>query len=276
MIFTSDTMKINFNNALAYLTFDSLSELPFIRHAFSTRLGGVSTGEFNSMNMSFNRGDSDSNVTENYKRLCSAVGIEYESLVASAQDHHTVIRKVTSEDKGVGIFKPRDMDSVDGLITNEKGVTLVTYFADCTPILLVDKKNMAIGAAHAGWRGTVAQIGKIIVEKMGEEYGTDPKDVIATIGPAINKCCYEVDKPVADKFTEIEGTDSTYFVNNIGGGKYKVDLIETNKQILMSAGVELKNITLSDVCTKCNCDLVWSHRATGGKRGGMCALIELV
>lgn len=276
MIFTSNTMEINFKDALAYLTFNSLSELPFIKHAFSTRLGGVSTGEFNSLNMSFNRGDSDENVTENYKRLCRAVGIEYESLVASAQDHHTIIRKVTSKEKGIGIFRPRDMDSVDGLITNEKGVTLVTYFADCTPILLVDTKNKAIGAAHAGWRGTVAQIGRVIIEKMREEYGTDPKDIIATIGPTINKCCYEVDKPVADKFTEIKGTDPSKFVNNIGGGKYMIDLLETNRQILLSSGVQSTNITLSDVCTKCNCDLVWSHRATGGKRGGMCALLELV
>ena len=276
MIFTSNTMKINFKDALAYLTFNSLSELPFIKHAFSTRLGGVSTGEFNSLNMSFNRGDSDENVTENYRRLCGAVGIEYESLVASAQDHHTVIRKVTSKEKGIGIYKPRDMDSVDGLITNEKGVTLVTYFADCTPILLVDTKNKAIGAAHAGWRGTVAQIGRVIIEKMIDEYGTEPRDIIAAIGPTINKCCYEVDKPVADKFTEIKGTDPSKFVNDIGGGKYMIDLLEANRQILLSSGVQLTNITLSDVCTKCNCDVVWSHRATGGKRGGMCALLELV
>lgn len=276
MIFTSKNMKLNFKDALAYLTFDSLSELDYVKHAFSTRLGGVSTGEFNSMNMSFNRGDCAENVTENYKRLCSAVGIEFESLVASAQDHNTFIRKVTSADKGVGIYRPRDMESVDGLITNEKGVTLVTYFADCTPILLVDTNNKAIGAAHAGWRGTVAGIGKIIVEKMAEEFGTSPEDIIATIGPTINKCCYEVDKPVADRFMNIENTQPEKFVKNTGFGKYMIDLVETNKQILLSAGIPKKNITLSDVCTKCSSDLIWSHRATNGRRGGMCAMLELV
>lgn len=276
MIFASKNMKLNFKNALAYLTFDSLSELDYVKHAFSTRLGGVSTGEFNSMNMSFNRGDSAENVTENYKRLCSAVGIEFESLVASAQDHRTFIRKVTSADRGVGIYRPKDMESVDGLITNEKGVTLVTYFADCTPILLVDTKNKAIGAAHAGWRGTVAGIGKIIVEKMAEEFGTSPEYIIATIGPTINKCCYEVDKPVADRFMNIENTQPEKFVENTGSGKYMIDLVETNKQILISAGVPEKNITLSDVCTKCSSDLIWSHRATNGRRGGMCAMLELV
>lgn len=276
MIFTSDTMKINFKDALAYLTFNCLSDIPYIKHAFSTRLGGVSTGEFNSLNMSFNRGDSDENVTENYKRLCRAVGVEYESLVASAQDHHTFIRKVTAADRGIGIFRPRDMSSVDGMITNEKGVTLVTYFADCTPVLLVDTKNKVIGSAHSGWRGTVECIAGKIIKSMSEEYGTEAKDIIATIGPTIGKCCYEVDKPVAQRFMEIDGTDPLKFVFDIGKGKYMIDLAETNKQILISAGVNPANITVSDVCTKCNCDLVWSHRATGGKRGGMCALLELV
>lgn len=276
MIFTSDTMKINFKDALAYLTFNALSDIPYIKHAFSTRLGGVSTGEFNSLNMSFNRGDSDENVTENYKRLCRAVGVEYESLVASAQDHHTFIRKVTAADKGVGIFKPRDMSSVDGMITDEKGVTLVTYFADCTPVLLVDTRNKVIGSAHSGWRGTVECIAGKIIKRMNEEYGTEPEDIIATVGPTIGKCCYEVDKPVAQRFMEIDGTDPLKFVFDIGSGKYMIDLAETNKQILISAGVNPTNITVSDVCTKCNCDLVWSHRATGGKRGGMCALLELV
>lgn len=276
MIFTSSTMNLNIKDALAYLSFKSLDSLPCIKHAFSTRLGGVSKGEFNSMNMSFNRGDSEENVTENYKRLCSAVGIEFESLVASAQDHHTFVRRVTSKEKGIGIYKPRDLESVDALITNEKGVTLVTYFADCTPLLFVDTKNHAIGAAHAGWRGTVGRIGQKTVEKMTEEFGSDPSDIIATIGPTINKCCYEVDEPVALKFKELEGLNAERFVTPKSDGKYMIDLVETNRQILAAAGVPNENITLSDVCTRCNSNLVWSHRATGGKRGGMCALLELV
>lgn len=276
MIFTSNSMKLNINDAVGFLTFDTLSQIPYIKHAFSSRFGGVSKGEFTSMNMSFNRGDAEENVTENYKRLCKAVGIEYESLVASAQDHHTVVRRVTSAEKGIGIYKPRDMESVDALITNEKGVTLVTYFADCTPILLVDTKTRAIGAAHAGWRGTVAQIGKITVQKMTEEFGTNPQDIVATIGPTINKCCYEVDEPVALRFKALDGLDTTKFIFAKGSGKYMLDLAETNRQILVSAGVPNESITTSDVCTRCNHDIVWSHRATGGKRGGMCALIELV
>ncbi len=274
MIFNSNTMQLEFKNALAYLTFNELNKIPNIKHAFSTRLGGVSTGEFTSLNMSFNRGDSDENVTENYKRLCSALGIRYEDLVASAQDHNTTVRRVGEAQKGIGIYKPKDMLSVDGLITNEKGVALVTYFADCTPILLVDTKLNAIGACHAGWRGTVSRIAQITVEKMTAEFGTNPRDIIAAVGPAIGKCCYEVDRPVAQRFIDLELSEAV--VRDIGSGKYMVDLLSANKQILMQSGVKENSIVCSDVCTKCNCDLIWSHRATGGKRGGMCAILEIL
>ena len=126
MNFQSDTMRLNNAGSVPYLTYNSLSELKFIRHAFSTRLGGVSEGEFTSMNLAFNRGDDPARVTENYKRLCESAGFDFESLTASAQDHHTFVRAVTRENRGTGIYKPRDLESVDGLITNEKGVTLVT------------------------------------------------------------------------------------------------------------------------------------------------------
>ena len=134
MNFQSKTMRLNNAEGVPYLTYNSLSEINFITHAFSTRLGGVSEGEFTSMNMAFNRGDDIDRVTENYRRFCKSAGFEFDSLVASAQDHHTFVRAVTSKDKGIGIYKPRDMQSVDALITNEPGVTLVTYYADCTPV----------------------------------------------------------------------------------------------------------------------------------------------
>ena len=275
MIFTSNTMKLNISDALAYLTFDALEDIPFIKHAFSTRLGGVSTGEFKSLNMSFSRGDSDENVTENYKRLCAAVGVRYETLTASAQDHKTFVRRVTENERGIGIYRPKDMESVDGLITNCPEVALVTYFADCTPLLFVDERNRAIGSAHAGWRGTVGRIGAQVVRKMGEEFGTRPDDLLVTVGPAIGKCCYEVDEPVAEQFYAL-GLESDSFVFPKGGGKYMIDLLETNRQILMSAGVPSENIVKSDVCTRCSADLIWSHRATGGRRGGMCAILSIM
>ena len=276
MNFQSKTMTLNNIDTVPYLTYNSLSEINFINHAFSTRLGGVSEGEFTSMNMAFNRGDNPENVTENYKRICKSAGFDFDSLTASAQDHNTFVRAVTSENKGVGIYKPRDLQSVDALITNEKGVTLVTYYADCTPLFFVDTKQKAIGLAHAGWRGTVGRIGEKVVNKMTELYGTNPADIVAAIGPAISVCCYEVDKPCADNFYALSDLDSSRFVFPKDNGKYMIDLLETNRQILVAAGVKNENITISDICTNCNSELLWSHRATKGKRGTMSAFMCIV
>lgn len=276
MEFSSKVLTLNNSDSIPYLTYNSLSEINFINHAFSTRLGGVSTGEFDSMNLAFNRGDDPDNVTENYKRLCKSAGFDYKSLVASSQDHNTFVRSVTVEDKGVGIYKPRDIKSVDALITNEKGITLVTYYADCTPLFFVDTKNRAIGLAHAGWRGTVGRIGEKVVKKMSELYGTKPSDIVAAIGPAISVCCYEVDLPCAENFFKLENLDSSKFVFPMKNGKFMIDLLETNRQILVNCGVNPQNITLSDICTNCHSDLLWSHRATKGHRGTMSAFMSLV
>ena len=269
-------MTLNNADSVPYLKYNSLSEINFINHAFTTRLGGVSEGEFSSMNMAFNRGDNPDSVTENYRRICKSAGFDFESLTASAQDHNTVVRAVTAENRGVGIYKPRDMQSVDALITNEKGITLVTYYADCTPLFFVDTKNRAIGLAHAGWRGTVGRIGERVVEKLKECYGTDPADIVAAIGPAISVCCYEVDKPCADNFYALNDLDSSRFVFPKDNGKYMIDLLEANRQILVAAGVKSENITISDLCTNCNSELLWSHRATNGRRGTMSAFMCIV
>lgn len=275
MDFFSKTMTLNNFDSVPYLTYNSLSEISFINHVFSTRLGGVSTGEFSSMNMAFNRGDNPDNVTENYKRICKSAGFDFDSLTASSQDHNTFVRAVTKQNRGVGIYKPRDIQSVDALVTNEQGVTLVTYYADCTPLFFVDTKQKAIGLAHAGWRGTVGRIGEKVVQKMTEMYNTNPSDIVAAIGPAISVCCYEVDKPCADNFLALKDLDSSKFVFSKNDGKFMVDLLETNRQILVGAGVKPENITISDLCTNCNSELLWSHRATKGHRGTMSAFMCL-
>ena len=272
----SKTMKLNNKDSVPYLTYNSLEEINFIRHGFSTRFGGVSKGIFSSMNLAFNRGDNQDDVVENYKRLCNSIGLDFNTLVASAQDHHTFVRPVTSENYGVGITKPRDMQSVDALITNEKNVTLVTYYADCTPLFFVDTKNKAIGLAHAGWRGTVGKIGAEVVKKMTELYNTDPADLVCAVGPAISKCCYEVDKACADEFYKLSTLDTSAFIFPKENNKFHLDLLECNRQILVEAGVKPENITLSDFCTRCNSELLWSHRATNGQRGTMCAVMSII
>lgn len=276
MIFASDVMTLNNKDEVPYLTYNALDEISFIKHCFSTRLGGVSRGEFESMNLSFGRGDSDENVTENYRRLCQSAGLEFDSLTASAQDHHTFVRKVGVNERGIGIYKPKDMQSVDALMTDERGITLVTYYADCTPIYFVDIKNKAIALAHAGWRGTAGRIAEKVVNAMKDSYGTDPSELICAIGPAISKCCYEVDESCCQHFKAMDDLNTEAFIFTKDGGKYMLDLLEVNRQILIKSGVRNENITISDLCTCCNSELLWSHRATKGKRGGMAAFMCMI
>lgn len=273
MKINSKTMTLNENKGVPFLTYNRLSQIDFIRHAFSTKHGGVSTDEWTSMNFAFSRGDKAENVIENYKIFSDAVGFDYNSLVTSSQDHNTYVRPVTKNECGIGIWREKDMMSVDALITNEPNVTLVTHYADCTPLFFVDTVGKAIGLAHAGWRGTVGRIGEEVIKKMTALYGTNPKDVVVAIGPAISKCCYEVDKDCAENFYNLNDLDNSKFIFPKDDGKYMIDLLETNRQIVMKAGVKEENIVLSDLCTKCNSDLLWSHRATNGHRGTMCAFL---
>lgn len=273
MIFNSSNTNLNFVDGVGFLTFPSLSALDFVNHAFSTRVGGVSTGEYKSMNLNFGRGDDPENVLENYRLFCKAAGFDFNTLVSSSQDHHTNVRCVTQKDCGIGITRPHDMESVDALVTNEPNVTLVTHYADCTPLLFVDPEKKVVALAHAGWRGTVGKIGEATVDVMVEQYGCDPSDLIAVVGPAIGPCCYEVDTPVFEQFACLTELKPAYFTKTLGHGKYLVDLKETNRRMLLEAGLLSINITISDVCTRCNSGLLYSHRASNGKRGGLNAMI---
>lgn len=274
-MYDTKNMDLHDNKGVTYLTFPSFEQYPFILHAFSTRLGGVSENEFSSMNLSFNRGDSDENVLENYRRICAAVGFDCNTLVASSQDHHTFIRRVGHEQAGIGIWKSKDMTSVDGLITNEPNVTLVTYYADCVPLYFLDPVNRAVGLAHAGWRGTVARIGEKMVQKMCEEFGTKPQDIIAAVGPSIGPCCYEVDEPVEQQFAALTDLEPEGFIKDMPNGKYMLNLWEVNRRVLLYAGVPEQNITVAELCTKCNSDLLYSHRVMGAARGGLAAMLAL-
>lgn len=259
-----------------YLTYNVLNDIPFIRHAFSTRLGGVSKGVCESMNLAFGRGDNRDTVLNNYRLMCESAGFEYESLCGSVQIHEAKVKKVTKDDRGHGILTERKWQSADALITNDKDVTLVTYYADCTPIFFIDKKTHAIGLAHAGWRGTVDKIAVNVVKEMASEFSTNPEDLICAIGPVIGKCCYEIDESCASYFKALTEIDTASVLSAKENGKYMADLALTNKLLLMSKGVKEENIIISDLCTRCNADLLWSHRATGGKRGTMAAFMKIL
>ena len=270
--------KLNIVKGVPFLTFAPLEKLKFIRHAFSTKFGGVSQDEFSTMNLSFAQSDSCThsdpreNILENYRRLCKAVDVNVRDIVMSHQDHHDVVRWVTSEQKGIGLFREHDLQSVDALVTNEKNLALVTFHADCTPIYFVDTVKKAIGLAHSGWRGTVKKIAKKTVEKMTECFGTNPKDLVCVIGPTIGQCCYEVDQKVADKFADL----SSDVLISKGSGKYMLDLVASNRKLLHQAGVENEKIFSSGICTRCAHDILFSHRYTGGKRGTMIAMLQII
>ena len=264
-------------------TFPLLEETGIVRHGFTTRLGGVSEGIFSTMNLSFSRGDKKEAVEENYRRLAEALLVEPDSFVCSRQTHTTNVIRVGREDiTGCGISsaaagnaREEKYQDVDGMVTNEPGVTLITFYADCVPLYFVDPVHHAIGLSHSGWKGTAARMGKVTLEKMKREFSTDPKDVICAIGPSICKNCYEISEDVAVVFQkEFAGREDEILVDK-GDGKYLLDLWKANEIVLTEAGVSLSHLTVMEVCTCCNAELLFSHRASKGKRGNLAAVLAL-
>ena len=239
-------------------------------HCFTTRMGGVSTGIFESMNLGMHRGDDPANVEENYRILGSCIGFKNEDLVLTHQVHSDIVRKVTRADcNGVDNHAYPECDA---LITNDPGVGLVIFTADCTPILLWDPVTGAVGAVHAGWRGTASGITKKTVDMMVAEYGCDPANIHAAIGPNIALCCFETDEDVPNALREALG-DEVEDCFEMYDGKYHVDLKDANAIWLQRAGVKYGNIEISISCTACRPDRYWSHRVTKGERGSQGAVI---
>ena len=237
-------------------------------HCFTTRIGGVSEGIWSSMNLGLHRGDDPEKVAENYRILGKCIGFELEDLVLTHQTHSDIVRKVGRADCA-GIDSHTYPES-DGLITNEPGVALVIFTADCTPILLHDPVTGAVGAVHAGWRGTASGIVKKCVEAMVREYGCDPADIHAAIGPNIGQCCFQTDREVPDAMIAALGHAAKEFIEP-REDKYYVDLKEMNALWLRRSGV--RNIEISISCTACRPDRFWSHRVTNGERGSQGAVI---
>lgn len=259
-----------------YLEYPLLQKTGLVYHGFSTKVGGVSEGIWESMNLSFSRGDDKASVEENFKRIAKAIGVEAEDLVFAAQTHTINVRKVGMEDRGKGFSKMLDYSDVDGLITNEPGICLTTFYADCVPLFFVDPVHKAIGLSHSGWRGTVNRMGQATLQKMKEEYGTDSSDVVAAIGPSICQDCYEVSEDVISVFQESfdkKHWNALFYQKE--NGKYQLDLWKANEIILVEAGVKIDNIAVTNVCTNCNSDLLFSHRATKGQRGSLAAFMAL-
>ncbi len=271
----SNTLRIEEKNGVRFITFPLFSHCGFLRHGFSTRIGGVSTGGCSTMNLSFSQEENRENVLENYRRFCTAVGIDIHNLVLSRQTHTNHILSVTEQHRGAGIFAPSFKD-IDGLVTNRPHVALVTQYADCTPLLFCDTKKKVIATSHSGWRGTVQEIGRLTVEKMVREYGCNPRDIIVGIGPCIGSCCYEVDDTVYRQFEKISYFDLSEIFTSKKNGKYMLNLVAANQQMLAHAGICKENIDASDLCTCCENTELFSHRATGWQRGNLAMVIEMV
>lgn len=250
---------------LEYLAAEGIS----VPHCFTTRYGGVSKGYLSSLNIGLHRGDDPENVEKNFQILANALGIQPEDFVLTKQIHSDIVRKVGRADRGKHIVEGASPEC-DALITNEPGVALVVFTADCTPILLHDPVTGAVGAVHAGWKGTALGIAAKTVEAMAAEFGCDPANIRAAIGPNISVCCFQTDADVPDAMMAALGEEAKPFIH-LRGEKYYLNLKEINALWLRRAGV--KEIEISDACTSCQSERFWSHRVTRGQRGSQGAVI---
>ena len=265
----------NEKNGVPFITFPSFVRLGVL-HGFSTKLGGVSKGDCASMNMSFTRGDKEEDVRRNHRIFADAVGYHADHLVLSDQVHDTVVRRVDSSDCGKGVTLESEIIGVDGLITNDPNVVLMTFFADCVPLFFYDPKKRVVGASHSGWRGTVKRMGACTVEAMKREFSCDSKDIYAVIGPSICQSCYEVSEEVIDGFRqEFSSKYWNCLWESKENHKYQLNLWEANRIVLVEAGVLPQNIEVSGFCTCCHSDVLFSHRATNGHRGNLSGVITL-
>ena len=263
--------KIRSENGVEYLQFGNLSNEKGVIHTFSTRTGGVSGSYYKSMNLGFNRGDPDNNVTENYKLFCQALGIEPEQLVFASQTHSTIIRRVGKESKGEDLYHPVPSTGYDGLATSEEGVLLATLYADCVPLYFYDPVRKAVALSHAGWRGTLDNMAGITVRFLAKEFGSEPGDLLMGIGPSIGVCCFEVGDEVAGPFRELPAE----IISGAITEELHIDLQIINRRMAIKEGVKDENIETAGICTSCNSDWLFSHRASGGERGSLCAILGI-
>ena len=261
---------------IEYLTFPLLSETGLVNHLFTTRMGGVSKDIYTSMNLSYSRGDDKGAVDENYKRIAAVFHSSPNQIVCSDQTHTTNVRLVTGNDCGKGVTKQKDYTDIDGLITDEPGIILATFYADCVPLFFIDTEHKAIGLSHSGWRGTISRMGACTLQAMKDAFGTKPEAVKAAIGPSICQDCYEVSEDVAVQFKELfANCPKEILMPGKEKGKYQLNLWEANRRILIQEGILPENLSVTDICTCCNPHYLFSHRASNGKRGNLAAMMEL-
>ena len=268
------------NHTVPLIESPLLQEIRGLRHGFSTRKGGVSKEHLSSLNLGFNLGDEREKVLENFRILGSLFEAKPEDFVLTQQTHSINVRRVGKEDRGKGIFRERNYTDVDALITNEEGVILTAFSADCVPILFYDKRHRAIASCHSGWRGTHGRILARVIEAMQREFSSKPEEIYIAIGPSICKNCYEVSEDVGEAFLEAfpalrEETKNASPIERVSEEKFHIDLWELNRIIALEAFIPPENISISGYCTMERPDLFFSHRYSQGRRGVQGAFISL-
>lgn len=270
----NNKFEIHNKDGLIYLTIPTFDETKLVKHCFTTRQGGVSQGIYNNLNTSLIKNDVRENVLENLDRICSAIEIDCNKLVFSQQTHGDTVRVVTLDDIGKGITVESDIKEVDALITNVPGVPMITFYADCVPVFILDPVKKAVGLAHSGWKGTTLKIAAKTIQKMAEVYGTNPEDCLVGIGPSIEMKCFEIKEDTAELFKK-SFNNWEVFMHKKDEMHYTADLWLAIKLMLIEIGVQEKNITISDLCTCCNENLFFSHRRDKGATGSLSSIIEL-
>ena len=265
MDFSNRYIKHVKNGELEYIQFEHFNKTGLVSHCITTRKGGVSTGDFESLNLKCNLGDDEKNVTRNRQIIYKELKFNLDAVVTSPQVHGEIVEIVDGS--------ILDYSDADGFITNKPGVCLATFYADCVPLLFLDPVQRVIANSHAGWRGTVAKIGQKTVKKMSDQFGCRPKDILVGIGPSIGQCCFEINTEVAERFRE--NFDDYNDISIQKGDKYYIDLWKANKSQLEEKGIPEKNVCISEICTVCNKEQLFSYRGNNGKTGRFGSFIQL-
>lgn len=270
---SNDNYTLHINGDRRYLTFPGLDEYPELLHLFTTRHGGVSTGCVSSWNFGEQSLDTDENILQNFKILADTMGISAKQFVRTQQTHTSNILTVSEADAGKGVTRPRGYTDIDGLVTDTRGLAIVTTHADCNSVYFYDPVKHVIGLAHSGWRGTLLGISRAMVAKMHDEFSSDPADLLAGTGPALCKDCFEVDFDVAEAFLKANPGNAAFIEER--PPKYHIDLKAIIRRDLMDSGLKAENIMDMELCTKCHKEDFFSHRGHKGKRGLMAAVMML-
>lgn len=251
-----------------YLQSEQFTNTHLVRHGFTGRTGGVSSGKITGLNLGFRVEDNPQSVKENYRLMAEDLELNLASTVLAKQTHTDNIRIVTKEDAGKGISKESDIEDTDGLMTNLSGIPLVVFSADCVPLLFLDPVKKVIAAVHAGWRGTVKGIGGKAVSMMQEHFGSNPGDILAAIGPSIGPCCFAFDQKDAQVFPDA-------YLTPQGEGKVLVDIWAMNRDQLLQQGILPEHMDISSICTVCHADRYYSYRTHREHTGRQGAVIML-